>query len=178
MGNCHRGSLLLLRALGQPSWRKAVLLQITGHPDGCRCTDLASDSPLPEVLIWQAWSSHLGSARPSLHYPFILISCSSQDLWSAGWRPRRAGGVAPMSQHSGGSLPLQFSSVQFSSVTQSCTTLCNPMDCSTPSFLVHHQLPELAQTHVHCVADAIQPSHALSAPSPTFSLSQHQGLFQ
>ena len=112
MGNCHRGSLLLLRALGQPSWRKAVLLQITGHPDGCRCTDLASDSPLPEVLIWQAWSSHLGSARPSLHYPFILISCSSQDLWSAGWRPRRAGGVAPMSQHSGGRLPLQFSSVQ------------------------------------------------------------------
>ena len=64
---------------------------------------------------------------------------------------------------------------QYSSVTQSCPTLCNPMDCSTPGFPVHHQLPECAQTHVHWVADAIQPSHPLSSPSPpAFSLSQHQ----
>ena len=70
-------------------------------------------------------------------------------------------------------------SVQFSSVTQSCPTLCDPMDCSTPGFPVQHQLPELAQTHVHRVGDAIQPSHPLSSPSPSaFSLSQHQGLFQ
>ena len=68
--------------------------------------------------------------------------------------------------------------VQFSSVAQSCPTLCNPMDCSTPGFPVHHQLPELAQTHVHWVGDAIQLSHPLSSPSPTFSHSQHQGLFQ
>ena len=59
-----------------------------------------------------------------------------------------------------------FSSVQFSSVTQSCPTLCNPMDCSTPGFSVHHQLPEPIQTHVHQVSDAIQPSHPLSSPSP------------
>ena len=66
-----------------------------------------------------------------------------------------------------------------SSVTQSCLTLCDPMDCSMPGFLVHHQLLELAQTHVHRVGDAIQPFHPLSSPSPTaFSLSQHQGLFQ
>ena len=66
---------------------------------------------------------------------------------------------------------------QFSSVTQSCLTLCHPMDCSTPGFPVPHQLPELAQTHVHRVGDAIQPSHRLSSPSPpAFSLSQHQGL--
>ena len=52
------------------------------------------------------------------------------------------------------------------------------MDCSTPGFPVHHQLPELAQTHVHRVSDAIQPSHPLSSPPPAFSLSQHQGLFQ
>ena len=52
------------------------------------------------------------------------------------------------------------------SVTQSCPTLCNPMDCSTPGFPVHHQLPELAQTHVHRVSDAIQPSHPLLFPSP------------
>ena len=67
---------------------------------------------------------------------------------------------------------------QFSSVPQSCSTLCNPMDCSTPGFPVHHQLLELAQTHVHRVGDAIQSSHSLSSPSPVFSLSQHQGLLQ
>ena len=53
-------------------------------------------------------------------------------------------------------------SVQFSSVAQSCPTLCDPMDCSTPGLPVHHQLPEFTQTHVHRVSDAIQPSHALS----------------
>ena len=71
------------------------------------------------------------------------------------------------------------SSVQFSSVTQSCLTLCNPMDCSTPGLPVHHQLPEFTQTHVHWVGDAIQPSHPLSSPSPpTFNLFHHQGLFK
>ena len=68
----------------------------------------------------------------------------------------------------------------FSLVAQSCPTLCNLMNCSMPHFLVHHQLPEIAQTHVHWVSDdAIQPCHPLSSPSPpAFSLSQHQGLFQ
>ena len=67
------------------------------------------------------------------------------------------------------------SSVQFSpSVT---SDFCDPMECSAPGFPVHHQLPELAQTHVHHVSDAIQPSHPLSSPSPpAFNLSQHQGL--
>ena len=70
-------------------------------------------------------------------------------------------------------------SVQFSSVAQSCPTLCNPMDCSMPGFPVHHQLPELMQTYVHWVLDAIHPSHALLYPSPpTFNLTQHQGIFQ
>ena len=64
------------------------------------------------------------------------------------------------------------------SVVQPCPTLCNPMDYSTPGFPVLHHLPELAQTHVHRVGDAIQPSHPLSFPSPAFNLSQHQGLFQ
>ena len=69
--------------------------------------------------------------------------------------------------------------VQFSSVTQLCPTLCNPMDCSIPGFPVHHQPLELAQTHVYWVSDAIQPSHPLSSLSPpAFNLSQHQGLFQ
>ena len=64
------------------------------------------------------------------------------------------------------------------SVTHSCPTLCNPMDCSTLGFPVHHQLPELTQTHVHQVSDVIQPSHPLSSPfPPALNPSQHQGLF-
>ena len=69
--------------------------------------------------------------------------------------------------------------VQLSSVAQSCPALCDPMDCSMPSFPVHHQLPELTQTHVHRVGDAIQPPHPLLSPSPpAFNLPQHQGLFK
>ena len=68
---------------------------------------------------------------------------------------------------------------QFSSVTQSCPTLCDPMNHSMPGLPVHHQIPEFTQTHVHQVGDAIQPSHPLSSPSPpALNLSQHQGLFQ
>ena len=68
--------------------------------------------------------------------------------------------------------------VQFSSVAQSCLTLCHPMDRSTPGLPVHHQVPELTQTHVHPAGDATQTSHPLSSPSPTFNPPQHQGLFQ
>ena len=72
-----------------------------------------------------------------------------------------------------------YLSHQFSSVTQSCPTLCEPMDCSTPSLPVHCQLLEFTQTHVHWVSNAIQPSHPLSSPSPlAFNLSQQQGLFK
>ena len=74
---------------------------------------------------------------------------------------------------------IQFSSVQFSSVAQSCLTFCDPMNCSMPGLAIHHQLPEFTQTHVHRVSDAIQPSHPLSSPSiPAPSPSQHQSLFQ
>ena len=72
-----------------------------------------------------------------------------------------------------------WSQDQFSSVAQSCPILCDPMDCSTPGFPVHHQLPELSQTHVHWVSDAIQPSHPLLSPSPPApNPSQQQGLFK
>ena len=72
-----------------------------------------------------------------------------------------------------------ISSVQFSSVAQSCPTLCDPMNRSTPGLPVHHQLPEFTQTHIHRVGDAIQPSHPLSSPSPLApNPSQHQSLFQ
>ena len=69
--------------------------------------------------------------------------------------------------------------VQFSSVAQSCPTLCDSMNCSTPGLHVHHQLPEFTQTHIHQVGDAIQSSHPLSSPSPPApDPSQHQSLFQ
>ena len=72
-----------------------------------------------------------------------------------------------------------FHWIQFSSVVQSSPTLCDPVNRSKPGLPIHHQLPQLTQTHVHWVGDAIQPSHPLSSPStPAFDLSQHQGLFQ
>ena len=72
-----------------------------------------------------------------------------------------------------------INSVQFSSVAQSCPTLCGPMNRSMPGLPVHHQPPEFTQTHVHRVSDAIQPSHPLSSPSPPApNPSQHQNLFQ
>ena len=71
---------------------------------------------------------------------------------------------------------LSFSSV---SVAQSCSTLCNSINCSMPGFPIHHQLPEFTQIHVHWVSDAIQSSNPLSSPSPpALNISQHQGLFQ
>ena len=73
----------------------------------------------------------------------------------------------------------QWEYIWISSVTQSCLTLCDLVNCSTPGLPVHPQLPEFIQTHVHWVSDAIQPSHPLSSPSPpALDLSQHQGLFQ
>ena len=82
----------------------------------------------------------------------------------------------PLSQQGS---PHNTYSVQFSSVTQSCLILCDPMNRSTPGLPVHHQLPEFTQTHVHRVSDAIQPSHPLSSLSPPApNPSQHQSLFQ
>ena len=72
-----------------------------------------------------------------------------------------------------------YLSDQIRSVTQSCLTLCDPMNCSTPGLPVHHEPPEFSQTHVHRVSDAIQPSHPLSSLSPPApNPSQHRGLFQ
>ena len=77
------------------------------------------------------------------------------------------------------SFQTMFSSVQFSSVTQSCPTLCDPMNCSMPDLPVHHHLPEFTQTHVHQVGDAIHPSYPLSSPFPPApNPSQHQSLFK
>ena len=85
------------------------------------------------------------------------VSASVLPLNIQGWFPLGLTGL----------LSLLSSSVQFSSFTQSCSTLCNPMNCSTPGLPVHHQLPEFTQTHVHWVSDAIQSSHPLFSPSPS-----------
>ena len=75
--------------------------------------------------------------------------------------------------------PCTYMKCQFSSVDQSCPTLCDPMNHSTPGLPVHHKLPEFTQTHIHRVSDAIQPSHPLSSPFPPApNPSQHQSLFQ
>ena len=116
--------------------------------------------------------------EPTVSYPSIIVSCVETKITLGDVKDRFISSPIIL-------LPLLSSSVQFSSVTQSCPTLCNPMNRSTPGLPVHHQLPEFTQTHVHWVGDAIQPSHPLSSPSlllpPSpfaFDSSQHQGLFQ
>ena len=92
-----------------------------------------------------------------------LMCCDS-------WGPRESDTTERLNRTE--PFPSPFSSVQVSSVAQSCPTLCDPMNRSAPGLLVHHQLPEFTQTHVHRVSDAIQPSHPLS--SPPFSIGSSQ----
>ena len=102
---------------------------------------------------------------------YQLSTREAQEYWS-GW-------LIPSSAENTHTHNRILSSVQFSSVAQSCPTLCNPMNRSTPGLPIHHQLPEFTQTHVHRVSDAIQPFHPLSSPSPPApNPSQHQSLFQ
>ena len=112
-----------------------------------------------------------------LFCPLFLNGSTFQAQWSA--KPKSQPDNARPT-HLISTLPSLFSDIllQFSSVTQSCPTLCDPMNHSRPGFPVHHQLPGFTQTHAHWVGDAIQPSHPLSFPSPPiFNLSQHQGFF-
>ena len=99
----------------------------------------------PRILEWVAYPFSRGSFWPGNQ---TGLSCIAGGFFTS-WATRKALGF-----------------VQFSPVTQSCPTLCDPMDLSTPGFPVHHQLPEPTQTHVHHVGDATQPSHPLSSPSP------------
>ena len=123
------------------------------------------------------------SVMPSNHPIFCqhLLFCP-QSVPTVGSFPMshlfESGGQSTGASTFASVLPMNIS-VQFSSVAQSCPTLCAPMNCSTPGLPVHHQLPEFTQTHVHQLRDAIQPSHPLSSPSPPASNpSQHQSLFQ
>ena len=115
------------------------------------------------ILKWVASSYSRGSSRP-------------RDGSCISWVPALEGGFFTTVSLEG---PFSSISQSFSSVTQSCLTLCNPMNRSMPGLPVHHQLPEFTQIHVHWVSDAIQPSRLLLSPSPPApSPSQHQSLFQ
>ena len=110
-----------------------------------------------------------------IHFFVLFVLGSNHFIKGLEWGDKELRGQWNLMSSAGPGSP----SHQFSSVTQSCLTLCDLMNYSTPGFPVHHQLQELAQTYVHRVSDAIQPSHPLSAPSaPAFNLSQHQILFQ
>ena len=114
------------------------------------------------ISEWVVISFSRGSFRPRDR---THVSCSAGRFFTTG-PPEKP-------------ILITFSSVQFISVAQSCLTLCDPMNHSTPGLPVHHQLPKSTQTHVHRVSDAIQPSHPLLSPSPpALNLSQNHDLFQ
>ena len=120
------------------------------------------------ILEWVAISFCRGSSHPG-------IKPGSPAL-QADVLPSEPPGKPPIKMSV--LLKMIYKLVQFSSVTQLCPTLCNPMNRSTPGLPVHHQLREFTETHGHRVGDAIQPSHPLSYPSPAPNPSQHQGPFQ
>ena len=129
------------------------------------------------LIIEVAWGSCGEIGIACIHACMTLVKGSPLDLWVY----LECSSLSTI-QEAPGFLVIVFVpmfSVQFSSVAQSCLTLWDPMNRSTPGLPVHHQLPEFTQTHVHQVGDAIQPSHPLSSPSPPApNPSQHQGLFQ
>ena len=119
-------------------------------------------TPQERILKLVVMSFSRGSSRPRDQACIFYVSCIGRWVLLS---------LAPPGK--------PFSSVQFSSVAQSCPTLCNPMNRNTPGLPVHHQLLEFIQAHVHQVGDAIQPSHPLLSPSPPApNPSQHQSLFQ
>ena len=125
--------------------------------------------------MWKTWVKSLGQ-EDSMEKG--MLTHSSVLAWRIPWTDPTVY-VATESDTTERLTLTNICSVQFSSVTQSCPTLCNPMNHSTPGLPVHHQLLEFTQTHVHWVSDAIQPSPPLSSRSPPASNpSQHQSLFQ
>ena len=134
--------------------------------------------------------SHILKLSRTNHSPFISIDLPKvQEIPGSVQGSRDKGQMYSLLYHLMASLIAQlvknppamqeFSSVQFSSVAQSCPSLRDPMNRSTPGLPVHHHLPEFTQTHIHRVRDAIQPSHPGSSPFPPApNLSQHQSLFQ
>ena len=139
------------------SYRSVSKKSDTGHPG-------------LESRCWQGYTDHSH---------FTTSTSSWRSHFPHFWGPTYHIGLTWIMWDSSNLKVIWLSSIQFSSVAQSCPTLCDPMDCSTPGLLAHHQLSEFIQTHVHWVWDATQPSHLLSSPSlPAFNLSKHQCLFK
>ena len=150
-----------------------------GHCDGTPLQYLCLENPMDRGAWWAAvhgvilariWSRLTFLPPGDLSQPWDRTRVSFYSLyWQADSLPLSHQGIVTM-----------FSMfIQFSSVTQSCPTLCDPMNRSTPGLPVHHHLPEFTQTHIHRVSDAIQPTHPLSSPSsPAPNPSRHQSLFQ
>ena len=138
--------------------------------------------PVVSDLLWPMDYSMPGFPIPHYLPEFAQGSCPLHQWWHPAISSSNAlFAFCPQSFPASGTFLMSrmFTSVQFTSVTQSCPTLCNPTNHSMPGLPVHHQLPEFTQTHVHQVGDAIQPSHPLSSPSPPApNPSQHQGFFQ
>ena len=133
------------------------------------------EGPKWRALDPQCWVLPAPAMDPGL---FLFTSFSHIILWTSQSCYRRLSSSPLPSLHHI-VCPEEKLSVQFSSVAQSCLTLCDSTNHSMPGLPVHHQLLEFTQTHVHRVGDAIQPSHPLSSPSPpALNLPQHQGLFQ
>ena len=152
----------------------------------------------PWVLVHTRFVHSLRVSLVSLRFDFKTWLCPSYYLVGASTLPLDTGhvflvgsnillqmvvqqlvAILVFSQEKMSALSTTLSSVQLSSVVQSCPTLCDPMNCSTPGLPVHHKLPEPTQMHVHWASDAIQPSHPLLSPSPpALNLSQHKGLFK
>ena len=145
--------LLLLVFTSSPSFLDALLSSLppTSHDHLLHCVSVSS---------FYKNTSHAGLASILIQYDFILTGLHPQKLFQ-------------------NKIILTGTGVQIRSVTQSCPTLCDPMNRSTPGLPVHHQLPEFTHTHIHRVRDAIQPSHPLLSPSPPSpNPYQHQSLFQ
>ena len=121
--------------------------------------------------LWKTPKTYVVGLSPELNF-YPISMCFLQSLTPLSFP------LFPLAQQYV-QVSSHFSSVQFSSVAQSCLTLCDPMNRSMPGLPVHHQHPEFTQTHVHRVSDAIQPSRPRSSPSPPSpNPSQHQSLFQ
>ena len=160
------------RLPGLESWGVHEGDSLPSEPDVLSSRRLHLSSRQTWLPAHFAWSWAIGlffDPQENEHFPWSPHRSPSSPTWAFNRLvlevPLRTGGCKD--------------AVQFSSGAQSCPTLCDPMGYSMPGLPVHHQLPELTQTHVHWVSDAIQTSHPLLSPSPpTFNLSQHQGLFK
>ena len=182
-------SLSCVRLFATP-WIAArqASLSITNSQSSFRLTSIESVMPSSHLILCQGIKAPFKNKVTGLAHRSLAFPCHSfadavhpegtfRSCW--GWTPTKMDYKFicrdfKVNDH----IPVT-KVVQFSLVAHSCLTLCNPMDCSMPGFPVHHQLLKLAQTHVHWVGDAFQPSHPLSSPSPpAFNLSHHQSLFK